>query len=155
MGGAPSVPLLSGQSAGGQSTGHLQAGIAPGRRLQAGIAPDFPRVRADVLQPKEQVLGRGTPDATLSSHSDLKAPDLLGFGCLPHPSRCKFCTVQKNGRCIFLGKEEEEEKKKRPPLLIYGHVTLGAETARLLVYASCVAGMRCERYNCKIKVDIL
>lgn len=107
-----------------------------------------------MLQPKEQVLGRGTPDATLSSHSDLKAPDLLGFGFLPILHGVNFVQFKRTD-VAFSWEKKKKKKKKRPPLLIYGHVTLGAETARLLVYASCVAGMRCERYNCKIKVDIL
>lgn len=96
-----------------QSTGGLSKATSPTcRRLQQGSHWTFPC--EDCIRPKEQVLGPGTPDATLRSHSDLKAPDLLGFGVLPPTFHGVNFVQLKRNKVAFSWKK----KPPAPPYLL-------------------------------------
>lgn len=99
-----------------------------------------------------QVLGRGAPDATLRSHSDLEAPGLLGFGVLPPTFHGVNFVQLKRNKVAFSWKKE---KKKHPPLLIYCRGTLERGDGAFVCICLLCAGMRRVRCNCKIKTEIL
>lgn len=115
------------QSTGGLSTAPPLPPVAADRQGSHWTFPCEDCVR--------QVLGRGTPDATLRSHSDLEAPGLLGFGVLP-PTFYGVNFVQlKRNKVAFSWKKEK--KKTTHPLFIAAGLW-SAEMERLFVYASCV-----------------
>lgn len=64
-----------------------------------------------------QVLGRGAPDATLRSHSDLEAPGLLGFGVLP-PTFHGVNFVQLKRNKVAFSWKKEKKKAPTPPYLL-------------------------------------